>query len=194
MEQQAALLNALDFAVDYFRKVQSERNEALTRLRQLEQEVNVLRVLTSGLRADRSSPLSTRRLSSAATIDLEGRFNRGCRDRVVKWLAATLRQSSDPDVRRWAAITLGVIGDSRTVPVLALAMQDANREVRREAVIALGRIGNASVVGSLAEALKDKDEEVRIKAMEALTKVGEPAIPAMIAALGAPDALVRRGA
>ncbi|MDM8000783.1 MAG: HEAT repeat domain-containing protein, partial [Dehalococcoidia bacterium] len=42
--------------------------------------------------------------------------------------------------------------------------------------------------------LKDKDEEVRIKAMEALTKVGEPAIPAMIAALGAPDALVRRGA
>ena len=195
MGKQLALLSTLDYALDYFRRIERERNEALTQLKALEQEVNILRVLTPpartrsacGMTEYRQSPLST------VTIDIDGLYNRGYRDRALIWLATTLRHSPDPDVRRWVTFAMGVMGDPRTVPTLASALNDADESVRRRAAIALGRIGTAHVVTPLATALKDGDRQVREKAMEALGKVGEPAIRLMIAGLKAPDAMVRRG-
>jgi HEAT repeat protein len=195
MGEQLALLSTLDYALDYFRRIQRERNEALAQLKALEQEVNILKVLTPLTRTRPAGGMMKycRPVVGAVTVGIEGLYNHGYRDRALIWLAATLRQSPDPDLRRWAAFALGVMGDSRPVPALASALNDDDKAVRRQATAALGRIGTAHVVTPLAAALKDGDRGVREKAIEALGKVGEPAIRLMITGLRAPDALVRRG-
>jgi len=190
-----ALLSTLDYALDYFRTVERERNQALTQLEALEQEVNILRVLTSLTRTAPARRITKYRQPAVDTgaVGIEGLYNHGYRDRALIWLATTLGQSPDPDLRRWATFALGMMGDPRPVPALASALNDADKAVRRQAVIALGRIGTAHVVTPLAVALKDADREVREKAMEALGKVGEPAIRLMITGLRSSDVLVRRG-
>jgi len=195
MAEQLALLSTLDYALDYFRRIERERNEALTQLQALEQEVNILRVLTSPTRSAPAREITKYRQPAVdtAAVGIEGLYNRGYRDRALIWLAATLRESPDPDLRRWVIFALGAMGDSRPIPALALALNDADKAVRRQATIALGRIGTTAAVTPLAAALKDGDREVRQKAIEALGKVGEPAIRLMITGLRSPDVLVRRG-
>jgi len=195
MGGQLALLSTLDYALDYFRRIERERNEALTQIKVLEQEVNILRALTPLTRTRPTGGMMRYRQPAVgtATVGTQGLYNHGYRDRALIWLATTLRQSPDPDLRRWVTFALGVMGDSRPVPALASALNDADKAVRREAAIALGRIGTVHVVTPLAAALKDEDREVREKAIEALGKAGEPAIRLMIAGLRTPDVLVRRG-
>jgi HEAT repeat protein len=195
MGEQLALLSTLDYALGYSRRVERERNEALMQLEALEQEVNILRVLTSLPRTTPARGIVKYHQPAVSTVTfgIEGLYNHGYRDRALVRLAATLRQSLDPDMRRWVAFALGVMGDSRSVPALASALSDDDKAVRRQAAIALGRIGIAHVVTPLATALKDGDRGVREEAIEALGKVGEPAIPLMITGLRAPDVLVRRG-
>jgi HEAT repeat protein len=189
-----ALLSTLDYALDYFRKIERERNEALTQIKVLEQEVNILRALMPLTRTRPTGGMRYRQPAvGVATLGVEGLYNHGYRDRALISLATTLGQSPDPDLRRWVTFALGVMGDSRSVPALASALNDAEKAVRRQAAIALGRIGTVHVVTPLAAALKDGDREVREKAIEALGKAGEPAIRLMIAGLRAPDVLVRRG-
>jgi len=194
MGEQLALLNTLDDALDYFRTLERERNEALTQLEALEQEVNILKALTSqtysrpkaGVKYDQPATGTT-------TADLDGLYNHGYKDRALRWLSGTLKQDSDPDLRRRVILALGVMGDSRSVRVLASAMNDADKGVRREAAIALGRIGSAHVVTPLAAALGDGDKEVRNKAIEALGKTGKPAIRLLISGLRDHNVVVRRG-
>jgi len=195
MGDQLALLSTLDYALDYFRGVERERNQAFTQLEALEQEVSVLRVLTS---LTLTTPASRMIKCCHPAVDMgadaiEGLYNHGYRDRALIWLATAARQNPDPDLRRWAIFALGMMGDPRPVPALALALSDADRAVRTQAAIALGKIGTAHAVAPLAAALKDGDGEVRVRAIEALGKVGEPAIRLMIAGLRATDIMVRRG-
>lgn len=194
MGEQLALLDTLDDALDYFRILERERNEALTQLEALEQEVNILRALTpqtysrpkTGMKYDQPA-------AGTMTADLDGLYNHGYKDRALSRLAGTLRQDSDPDLRRWVTLALGVMGDSRSVRALASALNDADKGVRREAAIALGRIGTVHVVTPLAAALRDGDNEVRDKAIGALGKTGKPAIRLLISGLRDSDLLVRRG-
>jgi HEAT repeat protein len=194
MGEQLALLSTLDDALGYFRILERERNQALTQLEALEQEVNVLRALTpqthsrpkAGMKVDQPSP-------GTMPADLDGLYNHGYKDRALSRLAGRLRQDSDPDLRRWVTLALGVMGDSRSVRVLSSALNDADKGVRREAAIALGRIGTAHVVVPLATALRDGDKEVRDRATEALGKTGKSAIRLLISGLRDPDVLVRRG-
>jgi len=194
MGEQLALLNTLDDALDYFRMLERERNQALTQLEALEQEVNILRALTP---QTHSRPKVAMKYGQPAvgtmTADLDGLYNGGYRDRILSWLGRTLGNDSDRDLRRMVIMALGVMGDSRSVRVLSSALNDADKGVRREAAIALGRIGTAHVVVPLATALRDGDKEVRDKATEALGKTGKPAIRLLISGLRDPDVLVRRG-
>jgi HEAT repeat protein len=194
MGEQLALLNMLGDALDYFRKLERERNEALTKLEALEQEVNILRALTPQAYSRPNAGMKYGQPAAGTmTADPDGLYNHGYKDRALSWLAGTLRRHSDADLRRWATLALGVIGDPRSVRALSSALNDADKGVRREAAIALGRIGTAQVVAPLAAALRDSDQEVRDKAMEALGKAGKPAIRLLIPGLRDPDVLVRRG-
>jgi HEAT repeat protein len=194
MGEQLALLNTLDDALDYFRILERERNQALTQLEALEQEVNILRALTPQTHSRPKAAMKyDQPVLGTMTADLDGLYNHGYKDRALSRLAGTLRQDSDPDLRRWVTLALGVMGDSRSVRVLSSALNDADKGVRREAAIALGRIGTAHVVVPLAAALRDGDKEVRDKATEALGKTGKPAIQMLISGLRDPDVVVRRG-
>jgi len=195
MGEQLALLSTLDCALDYFRRVERERNQALAQLEALQQQVNVLRVLTSLIPTSPAGGVMKYRHPAVDTRadGIGGLYNHGCRDRALIWLATTARQNPDPNLRRWATFALGMMGDPRPVPAFASPLNDADKAVRRQAVVALGRIGTAHVVTPLVAALKDADGEVREKAIEALAKVGEPAIRLTIAGLRSSDVLVRRG-
>jgi HEAT repeat protein len=104
----------------------------------------------------------------------------------VKGLIRALSYKKYCDVPKGAAEALGVIGDSRAVKPLLIAIaahKDRHTDVCTAAAEALVKIG-ASAVEPLIAALKDRDSDVRIAAVEALGKIGDTrAVEPLIAAL-----------
>ena len=106
----------------------------------------------------------------------------GCRDprRVehsVPSLVTTLKEDKDPNMRYWAAESLGKFGpEARSaVPELIAALKDENKMVRLGAAYALGAIGSTDAVAALQEAGKDPEKEVRDAAATALKQIQQPA-------------------
>jgi cyclophilin family peptidyl-prolyl cis-trans isomerase/HEAT repeat protein len=89
---------------------------------------------------------------------------------------------ANPAVRSRAALAVGRLQDSTTVPDLLPLLADANPAVRREAVFALGQIGHRSARRPLEERLRDADGETVELTIEALSKLGDKAASAPIAA------------
>ena len=89
-----------------------------------------------------------------------------------------------PDKRSGVAQILGQIGDPRAVEPLIIALKDQNDYVRQWAAHALGKIGDPRAVEPLRAALKDQNEDVRKWAAYALGKIGVPAVEPLSAALG----------
>ena len=96
------------------------------------------------------------------------------------------------DVRRYAALALGNIGDKRAVKPLITALVDEDWVVRGGAALALGDIGDKRAVEPLITALVDEDWLVRENAADALGKIGDKrAVEPLITALGDGEASVR---
>ena len=95
-------------------------------------------------------------------------------------LKALLGHAS-PTVRARAALAVGRLQDSTTVPDVVSLLGDANPAVRREGVFALGQIAHRSARGPLELKLKDSDEETVELAIEALGKLGDKSAGAPIA-------------
>jgi HEAT repeat protein len=102
----------------------------------------------------------------------------GCRDprRVehsVPSLIKTLKEDKDPNMRYWAAESLGKFGfDAQSaVPDLIAALKDESKMVRMGAAYALGEIRSAEAVPALQEATKDPEKEVRDAAVAALKQL-----------------------
>jgi len=93
----------------------------------------------------------------------------------------TLLGHASPTVRARAALAVGRLQDSTTVPDVVSLLGDANPAVRREAVFALGQIAHRSARGPLELKLKDSDEETVELAIEALGKLGDKSAGAPIA-------------
>ena len=83
-------------------------------------------------------------------------------------------------VRVRAALAVGRLQDSTTVPDLLALLDDAAFDVRREAVFALGQIGHRSAREGLEGRLKDQDPETVELAIEALSKLGDKRATASI--------------
>jgi cyclophilin family peptidyl-prolyl cis-trans isomerase/HEAT repeat protein len=88
--------------------------------------------------------------------------------------------SPSPAVRARAALAVGRLQDSTTVPSLAPLLDDPAPEVRREAVFALGQIRHPSARPSLEARLDDRDAETVVLALEALGKLGDRASTARV--------------
>jgi HEAT repeat protein len=86
---------------------------------------------------------------------------------AVEPLMAAL-QHENPNVRWWAAWTLGEIGEKRAVSALVAALEDPDWGVRRTAVAALGKIGDPQAVEPLVARLGDRAIGVRWEARKAL--------------------------
>src|SRR5947209_6037740 len=98
---------------------------------------------------------------------------------AVRPLIALLDHSPDQDVRRWAAYTLGFMGDIQAKPALIAALRDPNNslDVRCHAAEALGHLlpyrrGQPEARAALRETLEDGTAELRFWAAFALGCIG----------------------
>jgi HEAT repeat protein len=72
----------------------------------------------------------------------------------------------DQFIRSYAALSLGKIGDNRSIDPLVKVLADEKKSVRSNAAIALGFIGDENAVEPLIGALKDEDWVVRNSASD----------------------------
>jgi HEAT repeat protein len=94
-----------------------------------------------------------------------------------------LRNSTDPQVRQYAAYLLGQAKNPRAIQPLIEALADFDKSVRQQATLALSSIGKAAIE-PLAAAMKEKKWETRYRAVEALGKIAdEKAVQPLIKAL-----------
>lgn len=94
-------------------------------------------------------------------------------EHTVTSLTKTLKEDKDPNMRYYAAQSLGQFGpEAKTaVPDLIAALKDESKMVRMGTAYALGEIGSADAVPSLQEAGKDPEKEVRAAAAHALKQL-----------------------
>jgi len=98
-------------------------------------------------------------------------------------MVKALRNSTDPQVRQYAAYLLGEAKNPRAIQPLIEALADFDKSVREQATLALSSIGKAAVE-PLAAAMKEPKWETRYRAAEALGKIAdEKAVKPLIAAL-----------
>ncbi len=89
---------------------------------------------------------------------------------------------TNPEIRVFAASTLGEIGNPRAVPVLVSGLSDEDWNVRRSCAYALTEIGERGV-DKIAEALKSPNDDVRYWVTRILESIGEPGVPYLVKAL-----------
>ena len=105
----------------------------------------------------------------------------GCRARKLDYsvpsLVKILKQDKDPNMRYYAAESLGHFGPGgrSAVPDLIAALKDENQTVRMGVAYALGEIGSADAVPALQEATKDPENDVRVAAQTALRQIQQKA-------------------
>jgi HEAT repeat protein len=102
----------------------------------------------------------------------------GCRDarRVdysVGSLVKTLKEDNDPNMRYWAAESLGKFGAEAKPAVsdLVTALKDESKLVRMGAAYALAGVGSTDAITALQEAEKDVEKEVRDAAATAVKQI-----------------------
>jgi HEAT repeat protein len=93
--------------------------------------------------------------------------------------------------RARAAELLGLLRRTEAAPRLSVLLADPDPEVRLVAVRALGRLGDPEVAEPLLGALTGPRPAPSHVVAHALVGLGTPAAPALLAALGHPDELVR---
>ena len=94
-------------------------------------------------------------------------------DGVLRGLLA----SSDATLRARAALAVGRLQDSTTVPALLPLLDDGDPRVREETVFALGQIGHRSARAALEKLLPGAEPGLAALAIEALGKIGVSVTP-----------------
>jgi HEAT repeat protein len=98
-------------------------------------------------------------------------------------MVRALRNSTDPQVRQYAAYLLGEAKNPRAIQPLIEALADFDKSVREQATFALASLGKAAIE-PLAAAMEEKKWETRYRAAEALGKIAdEKAVQPLIKAL-----------
>jgi len=78
-------------------------------------------------------------------------------------------EDSDPDVRRYSAHALGLLGNTAAIKPLFRLLSDDNWFVRAEAVSALGKLGDHRAINWLVQLTSDPDGYVRYSVISALS-------------------------
>lgn len=105
----------------------------------------------------------------------------------VALLLLPLLHDQDADVRTYAALALGLIGDTRAVDALTEALGDPDQNVRFHAIEALGRIGDSGPAAVLTQIARTRDFFLGFPALDALAAIGDPSVaPRLIELLDDP--------
>jgi hypothetical protein len=132
-------------------------------------------------------------LEAATSLEAVKVFGATRDPRAVPALVGALRDS-DKNVRFYAAYALGEIKDARAADALLAALRDPEWCVRDQAAWALRELHDPKLVAPLAEMLMEKNADVAHIMWLLLQIGGEKAFGALVAALKADDATVRRAA
>jgi HEAT repeat protein len=90
----------------------------------------------------------------------------------IEGLIKALLDSTDPNVRQYAAYLLGRTKNPRAIESLIRALADFDKSVREQAMLALSTLGKAAIE-PLSEAMKEPKWETRYRAAEALGKIAD---------------------
>ena len=90
----------------------------------------------------------------------------------LEGLIRSLLDSTDPNVRQYAAYLLGKAKNPRAIEPLIHALADFDKSVREQAMLALSSLGKAAIE-PLSEAMKEPKWETRYRAAEALGKIAD---------------------
>jgi HEAT repeat protein len=90
----------------------------------------------------------------------------------LEGLIKSLLDSTDPNVRQYAAYLLGQAKNPRAIEPLVHALADFDKSVREQAMLALSSLGK-SAIEPLSEAMKEPKWETRYRAAEALGKIAD---------------------
>jgi HEAT repeat protein len=90
----------------------------------------------------------------------------------LEGLIHALLDSTDPNIRQYAAYLLGKAKNPRAIRPLVEALGDFDKSVREQATLALSAIGKAAVE-PLALAMNDPKWETRYRAAEALGRIAD---------------------
>lgn len=93
---------------------------------------------------------------------------------------ARLLEDEDKEVRFWAAVGLGDLGDTRAIGPLAAALKDERVGIRWLAAHTLGQLNDEGAVEPLLKALEDEDKTVREEATKALRRLRSALPPSPI--------------
>jgi hypothetical protein len=133
-----------------------------------------------------------------ARRDAARRLGRKGSQQAIESLSLALQHpdQKDPDrfVRRNAALSLGMIGDSAAVDALLNALSDKSGGVRKHAILALGAIGDPRAIQPLCEQLSRKSPDVRPAVIRSLASFGASAVVPLCTMLKAPRLKVRQAA
>lgn len=91
---------------------------------------------------------------------------------AVEPLIDALVNNKNRDVRKNAAVVLGMIKDARALDALVKCLKDRDGIVRWSSAWSLGEIGDVGAIDGLVDALKDSYSTTRHRAAEALGKIG----------------------
>ena len=90
----------------------------------------------------------------------------------LEGLITSLLDSTDPNIRQYAAYLLGQAKNPRAIEPLIHALADFDKSVREQAMLALSSLGKAAIE-PLSEAMKEPKWETRYRAAEALGKIAD---------------------
>ncbi len=95
---------------------------------------------------------------------------------LIPALIECLNDRADPDLRIYAAQTLGQRGDARAIPPLILALADPDKNVRYHAIEALGHLKSTEAIDPLLEIAQSQDFFLAFPALDALMQIGDLSI------------------
>jgi HEAT repeat protein len=141
------------------------------------------------LEAIKSEDIEIRRNASFALREIADR-------RTVMPLCKMLEEDEDSHVRMNSALTLGIIGDDKSIKSLKKAMNDDNMFVRCAIASALGEMGDEDSIDLVTKMLKeDTNWRVRRSALISLMKLPqEKVIKPLLEGLKDREAIVRMSA
>jgi HEAT repeat protein len=90
----------------------------------------------------------------------------------LEGLIKSLLDSTDPNIRQYAAYLLGQAKNPRAIEPLIHSLADFDKSVRQQAMLALSTLGKAAIE-PLSEAMKEPKWETRYRAAEALGMIAD---------------------
>ncbi len=91
--------------------------------------------------------------------------------------------SDDHELRQYAALSLGEIGDKKAIRHLIVALNDADPNVRYHAIEALGKMKAKEAIETILNIVETRDFFLAFPAIDALVNIGDEGVAPRIAAL-----------